>query len=116
MCSLTLTPVSNNPQLCVCGCGHLYMCAAILLLCVCAYEIKGKGVNLCPPSISVDSVSQPQLQHPAGVASHFQLGAARLKAVVKESEVPLASKQLKVTTRLMKFENSVVRDTQSKGV
>lgn len=26
-----------------------------------------------PTPISVDSVSQPQLQHPAGVESHFQL-------------------------------------------
>lgn len=41
ICSLTLTPASNHPQLCVCECVDLYMCdtgAATL-----PRGFKGKG-------------------------------------------------------------------------
>lgn len=45
-----------------------------------------------PPPISVDSVSQPQLQHPAGVESHFQLQFAGLnRSAVLDLLKPLAA-------------------------
>lgn len=76
ICSLTLTPTSNHPQLCV-SVFKLFYPERLRAGCLCMHRPapnrqEVKGDHLWPLSISVDSeVSQPQLQHPAGVPTHF---------------------------------------------
>lgn len=50
---------------------------------------QSRGDGLWPLSISMVSVSQPQLQPPAGVATRFQLRGKILKALFKEIQSKL---------------------------